>query len=224
MNFSSTQQKTGVCAPGSRNNQQFQPDGEILAHFIDAMRQAGIVPHDCADIVPDGNLRRFRIAGDKPGSKNGFCSLHLDGTPAGHFGSWRLGISQNWRHGTATPMTSEERTKIFRKIEQDKARREYHEQQRHAEAAIRAGNLWVAAPPAQPDHPYLVRKGITPGSARQQGDAIMLPIVGFDGRMTGLQFIQPDGTKRMLSGSAKRGNFVACSMAATAARILICEG
>lgn len=197
---------------------------EILACFIAAMREGGIVPHDAGEIVADGNLCRFRIAGDKPSTKNGFCALHLDGIPAGHFGSWKLGISQTWRAGASTPMTSEERRTIFRKIEQDKVRRAFHEQERHAGAAMRAVSLWAKAQPAQPSHPYLARKGISPGTARQQNDALMLSIVNFSGRMTGLQFIGADGTKRMLSGTAKRGNFITCSNQATAARVLICEG
>lgn len=224
MSFSSTQNKTEVHGLGSRNNQQFQSDGEILSRFIEALRGAGIVPHDIGEIVADGTLCRFRIAGDKPGTKNGFCTLHLDGIPAGSFGSWKLGISQTWRAGTATPMTAAERAKIFRKIEQDKARRAFLEDRKHAEAAIRAVNLWAMAPAAKPDHPYLVKKGITPGNAHQQGDALMLPIVGFHGRMTGLQFIGANGTKRLLSGTAKKGNFIPCSLQATAARVLICEG
>jgi putative DNA primase/helicase len=198
--------------------------GEILTQFIKAMRETGIEPQDSGDIVADGSLSRFHIIGDKPGTKNGYATLHLDGIPAGSFGSWKLGISQTWRAGASTPMTPQERLAIFRKIEQDKARRALIEQNKHTKAARLALGLWENAMSARSNHPYLVRKGITPGNAHQQGDALMLPIVGFHGRMAGLQFIQPDGTKRMLAGTAKRGNFIPCSMAATAARVLICEG
>lgn len=224
MRFSSAQNKTEVHGPGSRNNQQFQSDSEILARFVEAMQEAGITPHDRSDIAADGELHRFRIAGDKVGTKNGYFSLHLDGIPAGHFGSWRHGVSQKWRAGSASPMTEQERRAIFKKIEADRKRRAHQEQQKHAEAARRAANLWAAAPPANSKHLYLIKKGITPGIARQQNDALMLPIVGFDSRMAGLQFIQPDGAKRMMTGTAKRGNFIVCCSQATAARVLICEG
>ncbi|MBN2856686.1 MAG: toprim domain-containing protein [Halothiobacillaceae bacterium] len=197
---------------------------EITSAFIQAMIQAGIEPHDCGEIVPDGNLHRFRIAGDKPGTRNGFFTLHLDGVPAGHFGSWKLGISQSWCAVDYNELTASQREENRQRVESSRQAAAALLAQKHDDAAERAARIWELAAPASKDHPYLVKKGIAPGIARQQNSFLVLPIVNFDGRLAGLQYIQPDGTKRMLAGSAKRGNFIPCSLQATAARVLICEG
>ncbi|MEY2334807.1 hypothetical protein, partial [Acidithiobacillus ferrianus] len=62
--------------------------------------------------------------------------------------------------------------------------------------------------PAAARHPYLDRKGIAPGIARQSGGALVLPVVDFTGTLHGLQFIDEQGQKRFISGMAKAGHFI----------------
>ena len=52
-----------------------------------------------------------------------------------------------------------------------------------------------------------------------------MPVVDFDGTVTSLQFIGPDGGKRLLAGGRKQGCFIPVAGAAgNPARIIICEG
>lgn len=203
---------------------QQQQTTDPLASFLRAMTEAGIPPHNPADIVPDGGLHRFRVAGDKSDSRNGFALLHLDGLPAGYFGSWKVGVSETWCAKSSHHMTPAEREANHQRIKSAKERAERIRMAEQAEAARRAVAIWNRAKPASEKHAYLVRKGITPGNARQDGEALILPIVGFDGRITSLQFIQPDGSKRLLSGGKKAGAFITASEGATAKRVIICEG
>ena len=65
----------------------------------------------------------------------------------------------------------------------------------HRDAAARALRIWTDSAPASPDHPYLTRKQIAPGIARQSGASLVLPVVDFAGTLHGLQFIAEDGKK-----------------------------
>jgi len=52
--------------------------------FEQAIRNSGIEPP--AEIIPDGNIHRFHVAGDKPGSQNGWYALHQGDPASGAFG------------------------------------------------------------------------------------------------------------------------------------------
>ena len=58
-----------------------------VADFIASMEAAGVRPVEpIAQNLAAGRLIRFRADGDKPGRRNGWAVLHLDGTPTGAFG------------------------------------------------------------------------------------------------------------------------------------------
>jgi putative DNA primase/helicase len=78
----------------------------------------------------------------------------------------------------------------------------------HRRAAERATHQWATLPAASPSHPYLQKKRIAPGFARQDGDRLALCVQDFDGAIHGLQFIAPDGAKRFTPSMAKAGHFI----------------
>ena len=65
-------------------------------HFRDALAAAGLAPHGDLSLSGDGKLQRYRIAGDKAGSRNGWAVLHSHPMLAGAFGSWKTGESHTW--------------------------------------------------------------------------------------------------------------------------------
>jgi len=79
----------------------------------------------------------------------------------------------------------------------------------HREAARKAADLWNEwSANADPNHAYLARKGgLPPVGIRQMDDALIVPLYGADKAMTGLQFIQPDGQKRFITGTRKAGSW-----------------
>jgi len=79
----------------------------------------------------------------------------------------------------------------------------------HREAAKKAVDLWSKANPhPDPNHAYLVRKGgLPPLGIRQMDNALVVPVHGADKALTGLQFIQPDGQKRFITGTRKAGSW-----------------
>lgn len=136
-------------------------DQAVIDQFLAAMREQDIVPTD--NLKFDGKLERFHVDGDRKGSRNGWCLLHLDDKPVGKFGC-------NKRHGDhqftfkanveTKPMTPAERKAQREEWARKKAERDAAARKRYAEAAVRANQIWDAAKPASDDHPYLVRKGV----------------------------------------------------------------
>jgi putative DNA primase/helicase len=98
------------------------------------------------------------------------------------------------------------------------------ERREHAQAAERAMAIWDAATPAEPEHGYLRRKHVDPHGARQYRGLLCLPVVDFAGALWSLQFIEPDGSKRLLKDGRKAGNHIPVQEPAEPARLLLCEG
>lgn len=102
----------------------------------------------------------------------------------------------------------------------------YDEAERRHRAQHKAAEIWRLAAPADPSHPYLVRKDIPPCELRQDSNgSLIVPLVDVEGVLHTIQFIRPDGTKSFLPGGGKSRHFALIGgPLAGAARILICEG
>lgn len=187
-----------------------------------AMAQRGIVTKD--EIVATDSIQRFHIVDDKISSKNGWYVLHLEPQPWARFGCFKRDISAHW-NTRQRPMThAEMATHRLRSI----AVREELSAERERQQSIcksTANRIWEQSHAAQIEHAYLVRKGIHAYDLRQQGDALVAPIRNPDQELVGLQFIQPDGAKKFLTGTPKRGNYFSLHFKTAAPeRVLICEG
>lgn len=179
-----------------------------IESFRNALADAGVILAAGVQIVPDGKLHRARAHDDKAGQVTAWYRLHLDAPVAGAGGDWRQGISTRWSAKRQTAMSAAERAELARRIEQERAEHQAEQEARHADAAARALRIWKDSAPASPAHPYLVRKGIAPGIARESRGALVLPVQDFTGQLWGVQFIQPDGSKRFISGMKKSGCYI----------------
>lgn len=197
---------------------------ETEAAFIAEMAAAGLLTPD--PIIADGALRRVHIEGDRPGSRNGWYVLHPDPPVSGAFGCWRRGISGTWSAVEPARLSREDREILRRRVEEARATRLLEQTRQHADAARRAAYLWRCATLAPADHAYLARKRVTPGTARiDRGGRLVLPVVDLDGALHSLQFIGPDGEKRLLTGGRKQGHVIpVAGRIPGASRVLICEG
>jgi putative DNA primase/helicase len=206
----------------------------MLRITIEAFRQAAYADgvELPADIIADGKLRRFFVPQDKSHTKNGWYILHSDQMPAGAYGCWKRGISENWcsQKGLGTQdgkSLSRERMAAF--IRQ----RDEVEEHRHAKCQKRAAVIWGnATEEGTIDHPYTMTKGIRPFGARtnHRGNLI-IAIRDHQGNLRGLQFIKPKKDpetgrdKNFLAGTSKKGRFVLIGENYEAAdALLFCEG
>ena len=181
---------------------------DIIEQFTQALAAGGIELAKGERIIPDGKLHRVCLTTDKPGQRTGWYRLHLDPPPAGVGGDWRTGCRVNWCSKRLERFTTDEREALRRRIEQERTIAQTEQEARHREAAKRGAWVWEHAKAADIAHGYLRRKGLMPGIARQHGDALVLPVLDFSGRLRGVQYIRPDGQKRFLGGMKKAGAFI----------------
>lgn len=191
-----------------------------LSQFRDAIQSAGVIPPET--IEADGTLRRFASNG-KRGDDAGWYLLHGDGIPAGCFGDWRTGFTQNWRADIGRTLTAAEETAHRAKVETMRRVRESEEARRKAEAAKKAAVIWSAAQPAPDDHSYLTRKRIKANGSKLHKGALVIPMRA-DGELHSLQFIGADGGKKYLTGGRVAGCYFSIGNTKGAAALCIAEG
>jgi len=171
--------------------------------------------------IPDGQIHRFHVPGDRAGSRNGWYCLHLDGIASGAFGSWKAGGSSTWSSRRAADHL--EAQLIAQRIEQARRQRQAEQHQRQQAAVIEAQRQWGASVPADPCHPYLILKGCQPHGLRQLGDVLLVPL--YLGRqLVNLQRIYPDGSKRFMPGGRVTGCYSPIGSLEAGQPIYICEG
>lgn len=180
-----------------------------VSDFLDAMGAAGIRPVEpIADKLAAGDPVRFRADGDKPGRRNGWAWLHLDGVPAGVFRHYRLGVRTVWRAGSdPRSLAPAERRAIMDQARESEARRKAETEARQLAVITRARAMYRASLSADPAHGYLARKGLPSFGIRQNGNALLVPMVDCAFRLWNVQRIYPDGRKLFLSGGRTDGLF-----------------
>jgi putative DNA primase/helicase len=192
----------------------------VEAEFADALRQYGILPHPKEPpFIADGKLRRFRVDGDKSGSKNGWYVLWDDSTcPAGAFGSWKTGVQGSWSAKSEATMSTDERDAYLRRQRIAAEARELEQARLRLETRERAKRLWEKAVPARSSldgdggqwvHPYLIKKGIRAYGLRTLRTTLVIPIRNVEGHLMSLQFIAEDGSKKNLTGGELQGGYLA---------------
>ena len=182
-------------------------DGEVSEAIRRACAEIGTAPPD--SVMVDGIIHRYYDSNnDRPRQCNGWYIAHHnpDGTTGGAVGSWKIQASINWCTSVARIFTAAERAEFARQQAIARMKAETARQQRKTDAATRAAYLWRRSRPADPSHPYIIRKGIQPHRARQSGAALVLDYRNNNGIITTLQFIQPDGTKKFLADGATGGS------------------
>ena len=188
----------------------------------DAMAIAGLAPPKDFDLPADGKVYRYRVTGDKAGSRNGWAVLNAGPQPFGAFGSWRTSESHTWRAAVSKPLTPAERDDIARRT---KAMHQAHTKEREAvqaAAQAKAQRMWRIARPAAHDHPYLAKKRVNSYGLRRLRDMLLVPARDHDGVLHTIQFISPDGTKRFLTGGRISGCY--CPIGRVGDALLLCEG
>lgn len=190
-----------------------------VIQFRDAM-QAELGPLDWLP-VPDGQLHRFHVPGDRVGSNNGWYILHLGGVAVGIYGSWKAGGSHRW--SSRAPADYREAEQLRQRIEQARRQREAEQHQRQQAAAEYAQRVWRDARRADPGHPYLVAKGVRSYTLRQRGAVLLVPLI-YGGQLVNLQRIKADGSKRFLFGGMVKGCYSSLGVITPGAPLYVCEG
>lgn len=179
---------------------------DAVSEFIGAMDAAGMPPAEpIAHLLGSGEIVRFQCGDDRKGRRNGWALLHLDGTPAGAFGSYKMGLRVTWRSDRLVALDPAERDAMVHKRRLDAERRARERDQQQREVADRCAGRWAAAGPPDPAHPYLVRKRVAGTGLRQDASTLLVPMLDTTGAIWNLQAIYPDGAKFFAKGGRQEG-------------------
>ena len=188
-----------------------------LDSLLTEMAAHGLAPEH--GVIVNGELHRFRVDGDKSGTRNGWYFIHDGERPAAAFGSWRTGEQYKWR---ADSSSSERAAPNVQQIAAERQQRQAERDKLHVDAAARARRIWDQALEPDQAHRYLRGKAIGIHGIRQHDDTLVVPLRDYAGKLWSLQFIAPDGTKRFLRSGRVKGLFYV--VGARTPRIWIAEG
>jgi putative DNA primase/helicase len=185
--------------------------GDAESEFLDALTQAGLVVQGMP--VMDGARHRVSTVEDKNGKQSGVYRGYLDRRPGGWFINYhRAETAKDVTKWSATGGESDPVNRLHIKAAarqaQDDAARARAET--YARQTLAAKQLYDRLPAADPAHPYLVRKGITPTPDLRQtrNGALVVPFFNASGAFKTLQYIPPEGEKYLFKDAPKQGHFL----------------
>lgn len=196
---------------------------DSISQFRDAIGAAGQTPPD--EIEADGKLHRYASNG-KRSDDAGWYVLHNGDIPAGCFGDWRTGQTQNWRADIGRTLTHAEESAHRAKVETMRREREAEEAKRHAKAKKQVEANWKAGKPPN-GHAYPTAKGIEPDGALLHSDGRLMIPMRIGSELHSAQYIAADGTKRFHPGGRVKGCYSLLGSGTEAnerGALLLCEG
>ena len=182
---------------------------ELVERARAVLTDAGLVTNEIdlsGELVACGTTK-------KPGGTDGRYAVHLDFPPNVYVVNYHDGGEGRtvplYDRGTLDAMTAEEKEAMRERIRQEKEAAQARREEERRAAAEKANRIFQTLPPAGKDNPYLKLKGVLPrGDMRQDKEGrLVLPVLNKDGRLTSLQYIDGEGSKRFLKGGGKVGCF-----------------
>lgn len=141
------------------------------------------------------------------------------------FGDWRSGTKGEWCSFDLNRLSYAEQSKLKAKQREQARQHQTEQQAKHQQAQQQALARWNESALASPQHPYLVRKQCGAYGIKQSGQQLLIPVCDLEGGLHGLQFIDPNGKKQFLSGTAKQGHFCLIGSSLTHSKgVYLCEG
>lgn len=186
--------------------QDSQPTDPVIA-FQEALSAAGL---GAPEIHPTGQIIRYDAPGEKRGKKSNWYVYFDDEIPGGAAGSWKGEgeASLTWSATSLTELSPADRHRFNERMNEARILREQAEKARHAEARITAKKKWDAAKEPTPGHAYLQSKKVKSYGLKQDATGrLLIPVRDVEGTLHSLEYIDPHGGKKFLSGGEIKGHF-----------------
>lgn len=167
----------------------------------------------------DGDIHRFDHPDKKRGNRAGWYVCPSPEVAV--FGFWHTGEQQTVTLAGEHNPAAAAQARLA--AQQAREQRQAERQAKQAKTAEQARRWWADASPADPAHPYLIRKRLDAHGLRQRGDALLVPMY-CNGELVNLERIFSDGAKRPLTGGRVNGVAGLVGRLAGADRVLIAEG
>ncbi|NVN91491.1 MAG: AAA family ATPase [Desulfuromonadales bacterium] len=185
--------------------------------FIGVIRKSlGYAP-DPEKIIP-GKMIRF-ATNDEKRDQAGWCKLFEDGM-GGIYGCWRQGISKSWQADIF--LTHEEKAAFWTRVKLAREEADRIDTENRRICREQSAELWKKGRDIDAKHPYLALKGVKPHGIKQLGQMLLVPVKDMDDTLNGLQFVMPDGIKRLKKDTSVKGCYHA--MGNPDGMFLIAEG
>ncbi|MFP5515692.1 MAG: DUF5710 domain-containing protein [Alphaproteobacteria bacterium] len=194
------------------------------AEFAAALREAGLRLDGPPEM--DGQMRRVKVEGDKPGERSGAYVGHTDGHPAGYIKNHKTGMERNWKApGRVQAATAVDRARLTAEAAQRRQTRAQERELVQERAANAAEARLAQAEPATDDHPYLRSKDVPSYGLRQDREGnLLVPIRDMDGKVMSVQAITAEGRKSFQKEARTQGGHFLIGDAATSKSVLVAEG
>lgn len=193
---------------------------EAIQSFQNAMSNYGLASTEV--IIPDGNLHRFYVNGDKPSSKNGWYVLYANGVAAGAFGCWKRHIQQKWCYKPFEELSQTEKNYYQYYLNEINQKKKQEIAILCEQAQKQAVFCWEKASDVTA-HPYLTNKKIKSyGTRINSKGQLIVPVHDSSNTIFSLQFINENGAKFFLTNGAVKGHFF--RVGEMTRKIYVCEG
>lgn len=198
-----------------------------IAETLDHLAGMGLL---IDQLETDGQLHRVAVDGKKASNRAGAYCLRELSLRSGRLAV--VGFAQNWVTGQLESFTvqqgdtadKEEWEQVKKQQAELRKQAKAEAEQRAVDAAERAKAIFDKLPDSGKG-PYLFKKGVRGYGLRYSRDSVVVPVRDMTGVLRGLQFIDADGGKKFLTGTAKKGCFhFVGDMATVKDRLGIAEG
>src|SRR6266496_4234465 len=148
-----------------------------IENFRDAMRLARL--DYAGSILPDGQLHRFKCAGDH--DRNSWYVLHIGPPVAGAFGCWKRDFKESWHERNGEFFSQAEWQRVRQQSRETETKLKAETKARQRKAREVASWILARANPAA-SHRYLTMKRIQPfGDLREYRGKLVLPLRDING-------------------------------------------
>lgn len=191
-----------------------------IGYSFDNLKQDGNW-HDGGEVPNKGKCRYIVIQHVK-----GVIVRYHDHRQGEAYFTWKSWGTDNAR------LSPEEYAQRKAEIDTHNARQQEAAALARAQRIAQQRQVWATSQPANPEHPYLLRKRVGAFGIRQRNEALLIPIRDVSGQLQALQYIYPhkvetaDGgkTDKIILGS-KRGGFHHIGKPETPTdTVYVCEG
>jgi putative DNA primase/helicase len=179
---------------------------DYIKKFMDFAEANLCLPDAKEIIIADDKIHRFAIAGDKNGVKNASYQLKIETECAvGWIRNFKTGNTHAFISTNNRKMSAEEKKAYYAKIEETKRKQKEESDLLKKEAAQKAATIWLSAQ-KEGVTDYLTRKKCELNNTRISRGSVVVPIY-INNKMTSLQFIRPDGSKRFVANGELIGGY-----------------
>lgn len=193
-------------------------DFDIQQQVLTFMQSLGIAPAGNEQLILDGQIHRYQVEGDRRGKRNGAYCIYPDGVPAGFVQDWRKEIKLNWKFDMSG--FNDEQKKYFDsdefkiKAENNRKKREKEIKEKQIKASENARTFWETFKSADESHSYCQRKQVNAYGLRLNNatNALAVPLRDVDGNVKSIQWIFPNGDKKLFEGASTDGLFFSIAL------------